>query len=54
MAQGEYTKEEARETIDAFAEVAEALNKKKQIIFFSQITDIMFFLERVKRAAPEK
>jgi len=52
MAQGEFTKEEADETIEAVKEVAQALSKKKKIEFISHFNDIFLFLEAAKRAAP--
>ncbi len=54
MAQGDFTKEEAQETMDAFTEVMKALSKKKQIEFFGHANDILLFLERAKRAAPDE
>ena len=54
MAQGEFTKEEARETIDAVMEVLKALSKKKQIEFLGHANDIIMFLEAAGRAAPNE
>ncbi len=54
MAQGDFTKEEAQETIDAFTEVMKALSKKKQMEFFGHANDILFFLERARREAPNE
>lgn len=53
MAQGEFTKSEAKETTEAFKEVFEALPKKKQIEFISHANDIYLFLAAAERAAPE-
>lgn len=52
MAQGEFTKEEADETMEAFKEVAQALSKKKLLDYFGHCNDIGLFLEAAKRAAP--
>jgi hypothetical protein len=52
MAQGEFTKEEAAETIKALEEVFKALPKAKQAQFFGHLNDISLFLEAAKRAAP--
>ncbi len=54
MAQGEFTKEEAQETINAFVEIMKALSKKNQIEFFGHANDILPFLERAKRVSPDK
>jgi hypothetical protein len=52
MAQGEFTKEEADETIEAIGEIAQSLSKKKKLEFFSHFNDIGLFIEAAKRAAP--
>jgi len=52
MAQGEFTKEEAKETEDAFMEVVKALTRKKQAEFLGHANDIMLFLAAAKAAAP--
>ena len=54
MAQGNFTKNEAQETMDSFMEVMKGLSKPKQMDFFGHANDIMLFLEAAKRAAPEK
>jgi len=54
MAQGEFTKEEADETIKAFTEVFKALSKPKQVNFFGHANDIFLFLEAAKREAPNE
>ena len=54
MAQGEFTKEEATATEEAFKEVFEALPKKKKMEFFGHANDIYLFLAAAKRAAPDK
>jgi len=52
MAQGEFTKEEADETMVAIKEVIETLSKKKKIEFFGHFNDISLFIAAAKRAAP--
>ena len=52
MAQGQFTKEEADETMEAIKEVAQSLSKKKKIEFFGHFNDIFLFIEAAKRAAP--
>lgn len=53
MAQGEFTKEEATETQEAFKEVFDALPKRKQCEFLGHANDIYLFLASAKRHAPE-
>lgn len=52
MAQGEFTKEEADETMVAVKEIGQALSKKKMIDLFGHFNDIGLFIEAAKRAAP--
>ena len=52
MAQGEFTKEEATATEEAFKEVFLALPKNKQMDFFGHANDIYLFLVAAKAAAP--
>ena len=44
MAQGEFTKEEAKETITAVEEMWKALSKPKQGEYFGHLNDIMLFI----------
>ncbi len=53
MAQGEFTKEEAGETEEAFREVFKALPKTKQLNFLGHANDILLFLSAAKNAAPK-
>lgn len=53
MAQGEFTKSEAKETAEAFEEVFGALTKRKQMEFLGHANDIYLFLDAAERAAPE-
>ena len=52
MAQGEFTKEEAGATEEAFKEVFDTLSKNKKMEFFGHANDIYSFLAAAKRAAP--
>lgn len=54
MAQGEFTKEEAVATEEAFGEVLKALTKAKQAEFFGYANDIYLFLTAAKNAAPHE
>ncbi len=54
MAQGEFTKEEATATEEAFTEVYKALSKAKQGEFFGHANDIYLFLSAAGKAAPEE
>ena len=44
MAQGDFTKEEAKAVADIFKEVFEALPKRKQMEFIGHANDIYLFL----------
>lgn len=52
MAQGEFTKEEAKAVNEAFGEVMKAFPKKKVPEFFGHFNDIGLFLSAAERAAP--
>lgn len=54
MAQGEFTKEEAAETENAFKEVFSALSKAKQGQFIGHANDIYLFLAAAKADAPSE
>lgn len=54
MAQGRFTKEEARETKKAVEEIYTALPKSKKLDFIGHLNDAFLFLEAAERAAPEK
>ncbi len=53
MAQGEFTKLEAKETAQAFKEVYGALSKRKQMDFLGHANDVYLFLSAAEAAAPE-
>lgn len=52
MAQGEFTKEEAQATIEAFDEVFKALPPKKKAEYIGHANDIFLFLEACKQNCP--
>ena len=54
MAQGEFTKEEAKQTEKAFTEVFDALPKRKQIDFLGHANDIYLFLAACQRKCPNE
>jgi len=54
MAQGDFTKEEAKETTNAFSEIFKALSKTKQREFLGHANDIYLFLEVCERNCPSE
>lgn len=54
MAQGEFTKAEAKETISAVEEMFKALSKAKQREYIGHWNDIALFLGAAQRAAPDE
>lgn len=54
MAQGEFTKEEAKATKEAVEEVMKAFPKSKAGEFLGHFNDIMLFLNAAEKAAPEE
>lgn len=54
MAQGDFTKEEAAETIKAVNELFEAIPKSKRTNFIGHLNDISLFIEAAGRAAKAK
>jgi hypothetical protein len=54
MAQGDFTKEEAKATEEAFNEVFKALPKKKQAEFIGHANDIFLFLAACQRECPSE
>jgi len=54
MAQGEFTKEEAAATIEAFDEVFKALPPKKKAEYIGHANDIFLFLEACERGCPSE
>lgn len=54
MAQGEFTKQEAQETIDSVKEILETLSRRKQAEFLGHFNDIFLFLEAAKKNAPDE
>lgn len=54
MAQGDFTKEEAKETTIAFEEVFKALSKTKQRELLGNANDIYLFLGACERNCPSE
>ena len=54
MAQGDFTKEEAKFTADTFKEVFNALPKSKQLAYLGHANDIYLFLSAAEKAAPQE
>ena len=54
MAQGEFTKQEAAETIKAIDEMYRALSKARQREYVGHLNDICLFIEAAQRAAPDE
>lgn len=52
MAQGEFTKEEARETYEAVNEIFGALSRPKKMEYLGHLNDIMLFVTAAEKAAP--
>lgn len=53
MAQGQFTKEEARETRKSVEEMFDAIPKRKRFDFIGHLNDVMLFLDAAEKAAPE-
>lgn len=51
MAQGEFTKAEAEETIKAVTELYEAIPKSKRAGYLGHMNDIYLFIDAAKKAA---
>ena len=54
MAQGEFTKEEAEETITAVNELYEALHQTRRREYIGHLNSIFLYLEASKVAAPDQ
>lgn len=54
MAQGEFTKQEADETVVSVNEMFEAIPKSKKIEYLGHLNDILLFIRAAKKAAPEE
>lgn len=54
MAQGEFTKEEAKATEEAFQQVFDALPKRKQQAYVGHANDIFLFLAACQRECPSE
>jgi len=54
MAQGQFTKEEAAETVKAVKELAEAIPNSKRIGYIGHLNDIYLFLRAAENCAPSE
>ena len=54
MAQGQFTKQEAKETTKAVEELFEAIPKSKRLNYIGHLNDIFLFIEAAQRAAPDE
>lgn len=54
MAQGDFTKEEATETEEAFKEVFDALPKRRRLEFLGHANGIYLFLAAAKKKTPKE
>lgn len=54
MAQGQFTKQEAEETVKAVQEMFDALPKSKKYDYIGHLNDIFLFIEAAKKAAPDE
>ena len=52
MAQGEFTKEEAKATKEAVEEMFKGLPKAKRMSYLGHLNDILLFLDAANEAAP--
>lgn len=52
MAQGEFSKAEAKSAREAVDEIFKALPKTRQRDYIGHLNDVMLFLEAAERAAP--
>lgn len=54
MPQGDFSKQETRETEKALCEIFDALSKKRQTEFMGHLNDICLFLRAAEAAAPDE
>jgi hypothetical protein len=54
MAQGQFTKREARNVREALQEILDALPKSKQLEFLGHFNDLFLFLDAAEKAAPDE
>lgn len=54
MPQGDFTKQEARETLTAVEEMWKALTTNRRIQFLGHLNDITLFIEQAERNAPDE
>ncbi len=54
MAQGQFTKEEAAETVKAVEEMFEGLPKTRRGDYIGHLNDILLFIRAAEQAAPNE
>lgn len=54
MAQGEFTKQEAKRTEEAVSEMFDAIPKSKRMGYLGHLNDICLFLSAAKKIAPDE
>jgi len=54
LAQGEFTKEEGKETLKAVDELFEAIPKTRQMEYLGHLNDICLFINAAIKSAPEE
>lgn len=52
MAQGEFTKEEAKQTEDAVTEMFNAIPKSKRLEYIGHLNDVCLFISAAAKRAP--
>ena len=54
MAQGQFTRQEARNAREAVQEILDALPKTKKLAFLGHFNDLFLFLDAAEKAAPDE
>ena len=54
MAQGHFTKQEAKATAEAVEELFDALPKSRRMDYIGHLNDIYLFIDAAKRNAPDE
>ena len=54
MTQGKFSKEEAKESIEALDEIMKSMSKNKAAEFIGHFNDLFLFLSAAREAAPNE
>lgn len=54
MAQGEFTKEEAKRVLETVNEMFHGIPKSKRAVYIGHLNDVSLFLEEAQRRAPDE